>query len=132
LTGKYKSAPSDIDYFNAKKRNVYTSDSFIIGDNLMLLNISSMKGYRGFMLYFDKIDKLIHPIWTKESKCCGVMMSGLEWKIVDTVNGDFILSIDPVELLENIDKIQDKDLKKIAENINEESNPVLAVVRIKG
>lgn len=129
--GKYKSAPSDIDYFNKNLRNVYTSDSFIIGDNLTILNLGSKRESRGFMLYFDKLNKLIHPIYTKESTYRGIMMSGLEWRIEDAINGSFILSIDPVELLENIEKIQDKDLKKIAKNINEESNPVLAIVRIK-
>ncbi|MGB5989727.1 MAG: 6-bladed beta-propeller [Marinifilaceae bacterium] len=130
--GKYKSAPSDIDYFNKNLRNVYTSDSYIIGDNLMVLDLRSKRESCGLMLYFDKLNKLIHPIYTKESSYYGVMMSGLEWHIKDAINGNFIFSIDPVELLENIDKIEDRELKTIAENITEESNPVLAVVRIKG
>jgi hypothetical protein len=130
--GKYKSTPSDFNYFSKKLKNVYTSNSYAIGDNLVFLNLRLMGRDRGLILYFNKLNKLIHPIWTKELSYYGIIMSGLEWKIEDTVNGNFILSIDPVELLENIDKIKDKDLKNIAKNINEESNPVLAVVRIKG
>ena len=129
--GKYKSAPEDIDYFNKKLRNVYRSDVLYFGDNLKLMNLSSKHKYMGCMLYFNKLNKLIHPKHIKDSKYLGINMNGIEWQVKTCSNGDFILSIDALELLDNKDKIKDPKLMKLCETLTEESNPILAVVRIK-
>jgi hypothetical protein len=130
--GKFKIPNNEIEYNSTGFKKGYYMISFYMGDNISLFTFSQKMNCKGYLLYFNKKDKIVHPRKISKDLYLGVLMNDLEWQIEDFCNGNIILSIDPVELLDNKDKIKDPELLKMCKNLKEEDNVILASVRIKG
>jgi len=129
--GKYKIPINEMSFFKPSFIRGYHSTCFYIGKNINLFTLSKQAFCEGFALYFNKQDKLIRPEYKEGDKYLGIMMNGLEWQIEDFNDDEIIMSLEPIELLENIDKVKDPKLKALSVNLKEESNPILAIVKIK-
>jgi len=108
----------------------YFITKFFVANNLTIFNMRHNRRYAGYMLYFDKQNKVLYPKFKQGDEYLSVQVNGLEWRFVDCCKGKVILSIDAIELLDNYDEISDEKLKNIAKRLTEDSNPVLAVVEI--
>ena len=76
-------------------------------------------------IYLKESDRLIY---LKEPF---VELEGIDWHPMGHTSDEWILRVDMVSLLDNRDKISDPKLKALAMKMNENSNPILAVVKLK-
>jgi len=116
---------------NYFEKGLFTT-GILVGENVRLIIVDCIKEYEGYFLYFNEQQKLIYPNHINKEEFLGIKMNGLNWKILDFSNGNIVMSIEPLELLENRDKIKDANLRELCNNLKEEDNPILAIVRIKG
>jgi len=130
--GRFKIQPNQMEYNASSFKKGYNIVSFYIGNNICLFSLFRGMKYKGYFLYFNKKEKIVNPKIISKDLKLGIVINSLEWQIEDFCNGNMILSIDPVELLDNMDKIKDPELLKMCKNLKEEDNVILASVHIKG
>lgn len=128
--GKYKVSKHNMEIIGGRYKGGYLCTDLFIGGNLNIFSIRTKGSYAGFILHFKNTNKLICPKDLNLEKYLSIKMNGLEWQIERFCNGKLVMSIDAIELLENVDKIEDVELKNIALNITEESNPVMAIIEV--
>jgi len=130
--GKFKIPINEFERNTQGLKKGYQTLFFYVGDNVSLFVLFKNDTYKGYFLYFNNQKRIVHPKNISKGMSTGVLIDGLEWKIQDLCKGNMILSIQPMELLDNMDKIKDPELLKMCKNLKEEDNVILASVHIKG
>jgi hypothetical protein len=130
--GKFKIPNNEIEHNTQGLKKGYQTFFFYVGDNVSLFVLYKNLNCKGYFLYFNSQKRIVHPKNISKDIFMGVLIDGLEWEVQDFCNGNMILSIQPMELLDNMDKIKDPELLKMCKNLKEEDNVILASVHIKG
>lgn len=98
--------------------------------NVWVICVEIVKGFPGpieikIFIYLKSLDRLVCP------QKYHVEYNHIIWRIAGAFQDELILEAKPTQLIENKDKITNPELLKIVEELDENSNPVLAVLKFK-
>ena len=128
--GKYAFEPEDFEMSRKDTwENHYRLNTLFVFDNYVIFNMQ--KGLIGSniepIIYNRRKHNLSYPHHPSDPKLKGMYLDGVKLTPVSDYNDQMICLISPEDLIENKENLTG-NLKSVAEKIDENSNPVLAVL----
>lgn len=128
--GRYAFKPEDLEMSRKDTwEDHYRINTLFLFDNYVIFNMQ--KGLIGTniepIVYNRRKQTLIYPHYPPDPELKGIYLDGVKLTPVSDYNDQLICLISPKDLIENIEDLTG-NLKTVAEKVDENSNPVLAVL----